>query len=947
MLPTTAQIAADLRGSFRGALHFDPARRAVYAADAGPFAVTPLGVACPADVADVRTLLKYARGVGLPVVPRGAGTGTAGGCVGPGLVIDLSVGLRAVRSRPGGFLTAEAGVTLGELDAALAAVGRRLVGVAPGRPAGTVGGRVMAGGVGAVARLEMVWDDGSFDPLPTGDFAPSDRLIELRALAAALLANHRELIRLDRPAGGGYRLHGALTPAGLDLPRLLRGSGGTLGVLTAVTLPTAPLPGGECRSAVGFPSVEAAVRAGLALTRTDGLTACELLDGRYAAAARAGVPASVGAVLALAWEAASPAAALARGRSAVDGLRGRHVFLPVAEPTIDPAGLRRVTDRQAAAVANLHAVGPGRRPVPGCDDIGVPLDELAGFLQAARAIAQQTGVSVAMTADVAAGVVRIRPLLDLADPADRAKLWPLADALHTRALGCGGSVGPTAGAGLARTPWVAAQAGPLADVFADLKRVFDPAGVLNPGQVVSPDPARPAWPLKPVTSAELKVPSGDAGASRRIALSTQPSALSTSCNSCGNCRPRTGPGRSCPTHRAGGDESATPRAKAALVTAGIDPTGEAARAIAGMCVHCKMCPAECPAGVDVPALAVGLKAAYFQAHGLPRGAWLAARVDGISRLAGAFAFTSNVLLDSAPARWVLEKTLGLDRRRRLPRLTHRTFLRRAVLAGWHRPPKPLPGAAKVAYFVDTFANRHDPLVGLATVAVLRHAGFAVQVPWRQKASGLAPLVAGDREAARELAAYNVRTLAPLVRDGCQVVCSEPAAAVALRDEYPALLDSPDARLVAEHTVELTTLLDRRRAAGALPADWKPVGLSVEVHVPCHVKALGDPAAGRLLGAVPGVEVVHLADGCSGMAGPWGLTARNAPTSFAAGRVMLDSFRAGPAVGVAECSACRLQMQDATGKRAVHPAIILAHAYGLLPAAGRRLQRLPGKRLTDG
>ena len=71
---------------------------------------------------------------------------------------------------------------------------------------------------------------------------------------------------------------------------------------------------------------------------------------------------------------------------------------------------------------------------------------------------------------------------------------------------------------------------------------------------------------------------------------------------------------------------------------------------------------------------------------------------------------------------------------------------------------------------------------------------------------------------------------------------------------------------------------------------------------------------------------------------------NGPTAAArSGRIR----GTGPAVGVAECSSCRLQMQDATGKRAVHPAIILAHAYGLLPAAGRRLSRLPGARLTDG
>jgi Fe-S oxidoreductase len=752
------------------------------------------------------------------------------------------------------------------------------------------------------------------------------------------------LIQLARPltrfAGGGYRLDGVLSPAGLDLPRLLCGSGGTLGLVAAATLKTVPLPGGECRAAVGFPSVEAAVRAGLALSRSDGLTECELLDGRLAAAARGagigGVARSVGAVLALAWEAETEAMAWACGVAALDGLRGRHVYRRLADPAADPAGRDRVVAFRAAALANLYAVGPGRRPVPGCDDLAAPLDELTRFLADARSLVQAAGLTASLHVRVAAGVVHLRPLLDLADPADAARLWPLADALHTRALGCGGSVGPTLGAGLARTLWVAAQAGPLAAVYAELKRVFDPANVLNPGQVVGPDPARPAWPLRAGVRAE---PEPDSPG--RIPLAP-------ACNACGVCRPRTGSGRSCPTFRAGGDETASPRSKPLLVLAGADPADEAVRAAAGLCVHCKMCPRECPAGVDVPGIAVGLKAAYFAAHGLPRGAWLPARVDSLSRFAGVFALSANVALDSAPARWLLEKTVGLARRRRLPRLTHRTFLRRAWAGGLCGDPKPLPGAAKVAYFVDTFANRHDPLVGQATVAVLRRNGFAVRVPWRQKASGLALLVAGDRDAARELAAYNVRTLAPLVRDGYTVVCSEPAAAVALAQEYPALLDTPDARLVAANTVEVMTLLGRRLAAGTLDTAFLEVPLTVGLHVPCHVKALGEPAAARLLAHIPGLEVVPLADGCSGMAGPWGLTAAHTPTSYAAGRVMLDSFAApAVAVGTAECSSCRLQMQDAAGKRAVHPVLLLAHAYGLLPQIGRRLARPVGARLTDG
>jgi hypothetical protein len=94
------------------------------------------------------------------------------------------------------------------------------------------------------------------------------------------------------------------------------------------------------------------------------------------------------------------------------------------------------------------------------------------------------------------GQVHTRPLLDLNDPADRAKLWPVAEAVHALALGLGGTVSTQHGTGIARTPWVERQYGPLHAVFRELKRIFDPKNLLNPGKIVGPDPSREAWPLR-------------------------------------------------------------------------------------------------------------------------------------------------------------------------------------------------------------------------------------------------------------------------------------------------------------------------------------------------------------------------------------------------------------------------------------------------------------------
>jgi Fe-S oxidoreductase len=514
------------------------------------------------------------------------------------------------------------------------------------------------------------------------------------------------------------------------------------------------------------------------------------------------------------------------------------------------------------------------------------------------------------------------------------------------------------------------QSGPLLPVFRELKRIFDPSGILNPGKIVGPDPSRPAWPLRPVTNPLTCVVARVAEKTARIPLlATDPGVQAAACNGCGDCRVRTGPVRMCPVFR----EAASPRAKANLARLLLSPDPadpprpEDVRAVADLCVNCKMCRSECRAGVDVPRLMLAAKAADHADRGLDRNDWVLARAEALAALGGTFPSAANLLLGNRPARWLIEKLFGLSRHRTLPRFTHRTFLRRAKRAGLTHLSNVVkssslhvaeadPGlddvrrddltTTKVAYFVDTFANYTDPLTAEATVAVLRRNGFEVHVPPRQRGSGVPPLVAGDVDTAREIAARNVRVLAELVRDGYTVVCSEPTAAVALTQDYLDLLSDPDARLVAANTVELTAFLGALHAAGRLDTNFQRLDVTLGHHVPCHVKALGGPPAGPgLLELIPGVRVRTIDVSCSGMAGTWGLRADHYDTSLAAGRPMLDELnRPGVLFGSSECGTCRMQMQEGTGKRALHPVQFLALAYGLVPEIEARLFRRVGKRV---
>jgi Fe-S oxidoreductase len=245
----------------------------------------------------------------------------------------------------------------------------------------------------------------------------------------------------------------------------------------------------------------------------------------------------------------------------------------------------------------------------------------------------------------------------------------------------------------------------------------------------------------------------------------------------------------------------------------------------------------------------------------------------------------------------------------------------------------------VAYFVDVFANYNDPQIAEAAVAVLHHNGVEVYVPPGQRGCGMAPLAYGDVESAREVAVHNLRILADLARDGYAIVCSEPTAAVMLRQDYPDLVDEPDAHLVAEQVVEWTAFLWDIHLHGGLRTDFQPLDFSVGHHVPCHVKALGRPPAGpSLLALIPGLRVTTIDVSCSGMAGTFGLNTKNYEVSLEAGRPMLAALnRPGALFGSTECSTCRLQMEEGSGKRTLHPAQYLALAYGIMPEIAQRLK----------
>jgi len=730
---------------------------------------------------------------------------------------------------------------------------------------------------------------------------------------------------------------------------LLVGSEGTLAIFTEATLRTIPLPAGKSLVLLGFENLESALRTTQRALEFSP-AACELIERRLLTLARGTdaaslIPSEVEAVLLIEFHSNSVSEAREVAEALIDRLHKTEKLAFLGLPAFEGPEINRLWQLRESALPSLYGLRGEARPVALVEDVGVPVEELPQFLRRVQEILQQLQITASFLVHAGAGQVHTRPFLDLDRKEDVAKLNILAELMYGLALELGGTISTQHGTGLARTPWVARQYGRLYPIMREIKSIFDPHQIFNPGKIIAPDAERPTWPLRANASA------GTNTATRYfhwgpVEIQTE----CANCNGCGQCRTESPRERMCPLFRAAHSEAATPRAKANLLRHILQNGAESksissqeVREVADLCVNCKMCAKECPAHINIPKLMLEAKAAHVAEHGLSRSDWVLARTESFAKFGSEFALLVNAALSSRSVRWLLEKLFGVSRRRRLPRFARWSFLQRAGRSGWTRFPR--SGRPRVAYFVDVFANYNDPLIAEAALRVLRHNDFDVYVPSNQVGCGMAPLAQGDVDAARESIQENLRPLVEWVRETEEpIICSEPTAALLLRHDMLDLIDDADARAVGNRTIELTSFLWDLHGRGRLRTDFSPLDFSLGHHVPCHLKALGRPPAGpELLALIPRLRVRTIDVSCSGMAGTFGLKAENYDVSLQVGRPMLEELaRPGVLFGSTECSPCRLQMEDGARKRTLHPVQFLALAYGLMPELEQRLREPIGQ-----
>lgn len=978
-------VARDLANSVRGEVRFGMHDRMLYATDASLYQVEPLGVVIPEDVEDAAAAAAYCLSRGLAVLPRGGGTSLAGQCTNRAVVIDFSSRCRAVRSVDAtrGECEVEPGITIDDLNDEL---GRWGGGVgkdwffAPD-PATSkhcnIGGAVGNNAAGArsirygrtsesLLGLDVLLTDGRRMRLEEGAATRDPRVAELTRRVADVVLPLAGEIRARFPRtlrrNAGYALDMVLTgiekdPAGLagvNLAHLLCGSEGTLAVTLGAKLKLHPKPKAKGLAVLGFSDLDEAIAAVLPILAT-GPSAVELLDDMVVGLAAANAEYRRYVDLMPPPADGRPLRAVLYveyfSTSGPDEIRSRFAELSRAVPGVakqdhtDAAAMLNAWKLRKAGEPLLHGVAGARKPITFIEDNAIPVERLGEFVKRLRAIVTRHGTTAAYWAHASVGVLHVRPLVDIHSESDRKIMQSIAVETADLAKELGGVMSGEHGDGRVRGPLLERFYGPaVMRAFRDVKTIFDPRNLLNPGNIVEPralESISRSLRVEPTDGAPVSA--GEVPTYFDYADQHGFDGAVEMCNGAGVCRKKTG-GTMCPSYQATLDERHSTRGRGNALRLAI--TGQLTGSDGGarwsdpetmrtlnLCLSCKACKTECPSNVDISRLKAEYAAQRHRSQGGPSAAtMLFGRVRTLNRLGSLAPGVANWMNRTRLVKWALRAFAGIDPRRDVPPFA------RSLATDFAGPPPASAGGPRVVLFGDCFTMFNEPGIGRATRAVYESLGRRVELA-DAGCCGRSLISTGMLPEAIEQIDATLERLTPLIEDpGVEaILVAEPSCLSAMKDDWLQLrLASPrrlrealakKARLPEEHLAASPDLAVRlRERASAASA-----GGVVLLHAHCHQKSLwGAETSAAALRTLLGERLKVLDTGCCGMAGSFGYTTDRYDLSMRIGGLTLfPAVNAAPDAAVcAPGTSCRHQIHDGTGRRALHPIEVIAGALGL-------------------
>ena len=959
-----SQLAEELTRAVAGEVRFDRYARQMYSTDASIYKMTPRGVVLPRDADDVSAVIETCQNAGVSVLPRGGGTGLSGQTVNRGVVIDFSKYMHDVLdvNADEGWVHTQPGITIDELNRQVAHTGKYFTPDPSTSSRANIGGAMGNNSCGShsiiygktvdqVQEMSVVLSDGSSARFEGLNAAQLEGKMALSSLEGQIYRGLPDVA--ERASGeaerrfpkilrrvGGYnidRYYMTSPPENgtiIDLTQVMVGSEGTLAAVTDARLKLWDIPKAKGLAVLHFHTLRDSMEATVATLEHD-VSAVEHIGEIIIGQARKslgfsrnigflqGAPSDILVVEMTGENVSEVRSKLETFRDAIQRSTGTFAVTILLEA----AEQRQVWAMREAGLGLMMNVEGDSKPLPFVEDTAVAPDRLPEYVERFDEIVKRYGTEAGYYGHASVGCLHIRPLVNLKKTAGIDTMYQIADEISDLVLEFEGSLSGEHGDGIVRGAWAEKMFGEeLVNNFREVKDLFDPQGIMNPGKVFDTPDMREN--LRYGTDyATVNLPTvldwssdgGFAGAIER-------------CNGVGACR-KFNSGAMCPSYMATREEEHSTRGRANALRSAISGAlsvdeirSDRMLEVLDLCLECKSCKSECPSNVDMAKIKYEFLNLYYQTHSVPLRSRIVADIHRLNALApGYLAPLANVLNGSPPAKWVADKFLKIDRRRALPKIVSRTFEQ------WfnRRTPRTTGSRGDIVLFHDTFMNFNHPESGEAAVTLLEALGYRVRLAERA-CCGRPMVSSGLLDRAVQNAKRNVAALTPYVEAGAKIVGCESSCVLTLKDEYPDLLGGESAaRVVADASVMLEEVLIEALDDGGQQIEWNDKAEEILLHVHCHERALiGTSQAISALNLPPNYHAELIDAGCCGMAGSFGYAKEHYDVSQQVGedRLFPALRRAGENTRFAVTGvSCKQQIEDEMDRPASFLAEVLAPA----------------------
>ncbi|MFK0164279.1 FAD-binding and (Fe-S)-binding domain-containing protein [Rhizobium sp. NPDC090279] len=929
--------------NFQGHVETDDGARTVASTDNSIYQIKPAAILYPRGANDLKVIaatISEPAFSDLAITPRGGGTGTNGQSLTSGIVIDCSRHMdRILEIDPVRRIArVEAGVVKDQLNKALKPYGLFFAPELSTSNRATIGGMISTDACGQgsclygktsnhVLGLRVVLSDGSdwwSRPLAETELEEiktrKDRIGEIHRVVDAIARDKSELIaatfpKLNRYITGYDLAHIRHDDGRFDLNAVLCGSEGTLAMIAEAELNVLPIPAQSALINIRYDNFNAALEDARRLVALK-VASVETVDEKVLGLAKgdivwtgiahffpedaSGAANGINIVEVLADDGHELERKLADVTTALDNSSSaRHKGYTVARERAEIEAIWSMRKRAVGLLGNVE--GPVR-PVPFVEDTAVPPEHLAAYISEFRALLDAEGLDYGMFGHVDAGVLHVRPALDLTRADHQPLVRKISDGVVALTRKYGGVLWGEHGKGV-RSEYVPAYFGDLYPSLQEIKRAFDPGDRLNPGKIASGS----SRSLLKIDEVSLR---GDfdrvIGNDIRAAFDN-----AAYCNGNGACFDFDATSPMCPSFKATGDRRYSPKGRAALMREWlhllaerrVDPRHEAevlrrtnplgnllrravnslnptnrddfsheVRAAMDTCLACKACAGQCPVKVSVPAFRSKFLELYYGRYLRPLKDPIVAAIETTLPQMARFRPAYNLMTGSRTGQTLL-RLAGLTALPTMPAISlEREAGRLGVRIATPEHLQKLSSeerARAVVIIADVFSAHFDPAVVLAALKLVLRMGFK---PWlaMSQSNGKALHVHGYLGRFERAAGKSRAYLDRISQTGIPLVGIDPSMTLTYRSEYAAL---PSARLQAPVLLLqewLAANLDRLPPPRALPQER----FTLLAHCTERTNA---PAALKQWSALFGKLGIKLdmADvGCCGMAGTFGHELRN-------------------------------------------------------------------------